>query len=75
MIDEDLVVASPAQSKAARLMLGWSQETLARRVGLSCEAIEEFEIGRQSLQPQSRQAIAMALWIAGIQLCAAIPSA
>lgn len=57
---------SPAQSRAGRALLGWSQFDLADRSGLSQSAISDFESGAQPLIPSSQNLIWAALTNAGV---------
>lgn len=57
---------SPAQSRAGRALLGWSQFDLADRSGLSQSAISDFESGAQPLIPSSQNLIWAALTEHGV---------
>lgn len=43
---------SPAQCRAARGLLGWSQRDLAARVGVTGQAICLFELSRHKMRPR-----------------------
>ena len=59
---------SPAQCRAARGLLDWSQEDLARAAGLSRSTIKDFEAGRHELQRASASQLVQSLMTAGIIL-------
>jgi transcriptional regulator with XRE-family HTH domain len=57
---------SPAQSRAARGLVDWSQSDLAARSNLSESTIRDFEKGRRTPGPNNLAAIRAALESAGI---------
>ena len=57
---------SPRQSKAARALLGWSPEELARRSHLEAEAVELFEAGEGVLSEADADQLGDALVAAGV---------
>lgn len=57
---------SPAQSRAARGMLGWSQGDLAAKVGLGEEDIRNFEEGSGDPASGRIEALRSTLMAAGI---------
>lgn len=57
---------SAAQCRAARGLLDWSAEDLARRARLECEAVELFERGEGALSERDRLAISCAFASAGV---------
>lgn len=57
---------SPAQSRAGRALLGWSQFDLSERCGLSQSAISDFEAGAKPLILSSQNLIWAALTRAGV---------
>lgn len=56
-----------AQIKAARALLGWTQEDLAQRAGLSLPAINNLERGLTSPRRETLSAISSTLQLAGIE--------
>ena len=57
---------TPAQSRAARGLLDWSQTELGRRSNLSESTIRDFEKGRRIPAPNNLAAIERALSSAGV---------
>jgi transcriptional regulator with XRE-family HTH domain len=57
---------SPAQSRAARGLLDWSQSELGERSNLSESTIRDFEKGRRVPGPNNLAAIRNALEAAGV---------
>jgi transcriptional regulator with XRE-family HTH domain len=62
---------TPAQSRAARALLDWSQEDLARASYLGLSTIRDFEKGRRVPTRNNLQAIQRALTEAGIEFIGA----
>lgn len=62
----ELQMISLAQIKAARALLGWSQDALARAAGLSLPAINNIERGLVSPRKDTLSAIEKALNNAGV---------
>lgn len=62
----------PAQCRAARGLLDWSQEDLAQAAGLSRSTIKDFEAGRHELQRASAAQLVQSLMTAGIVLLPAM---
>lgn len=58
---------TPAQSRAARGLVEWSQQELAERSNLSESTIRDFEKGRRVPSVNNLAAIARALETAGVQ--------
>lgn len=58
---------SPAQSRAARGLLGWTQVDLARAAGLGQSTVIDFERERRAVAPASIAAMRAALGAAGVQ--------
>jgi transcriptional regulator with XRE-family HTH domain len=58
---------TPAQSRAARALLDWSQIELGTRSNLSESAISDFEKGRRVPSPNNLAAIRGALEEAGVE--------
>ena len=59
---------TPAQLRAARSLLNWSQSTLAARVDVTDATISGFEVGRTTLSAQTLTHIHTVLEKAGISL-------
>jgi len=57
---------SPRQSRAARALLGWSPEELARRSRLEAEGVELFEAGEGVLSEADADQLGDALVAAGV---------
>jgi transcriptional regulator with XRE-family HTH domain len=58
---------SPAQSRAARGLINWSQETLAARASVSVTTLRNFERGATVPVTNNLAAIRAALEAAGVQ--------
>jgi DNA-binding XRE family transcriptional regulator len=58
----------PAHSRAGRALLEWTQETLAKKAGVSLSALRAFERGRSNTYASNLNAIESALRAAGIEL-------
>lgn len=56
---------SPAQSRAARGLLGWSEADLAAKVGLDAGLVRDFEGGYGDPPPGQVEALRSALCAAG----------
>ena len=59
---------TPAQLRAARALLNWSQKDLADKSGVGVATIRNFEANRSKLMPANRMAILRALTDAGVVL-------
>ena len=57
---------SPPQSRAARALLGWSQQDLAGRAGVGVSTVADFERGQRKPTAESSDAMRTALEKAGI---------
>ncbi|HEV2559322.1 MAG TPA: helix-turn-helix transcriptional regulator [Microvirga sp.] len=57
----------PAQSRAARGLLDWSQQELASRSNLGESTIRDFEKGRRVPSPNNLAAVMRALESAGVE--------
>ncbi|MBI1774417.1 MAG: helix-turn-helix transcriptional regulator [Proteobacteria bacterium] len=60
-------VLSPAQCRAARAILGWTQADLAERSELARKTIADFEMNVRSLQFRTRRDITAAFEGVGIE--------
>jgi transcriptional regulator with XRE-family HTH domain len=58
--------ASPAQCRAGRALLGWTQAMLAERSSVARKTIAEFEIGARELRFRTRRDITAALEAGGL---------
>jgi len=58
---------SPAQCRAARALLNWTQDKLAVKTGVALKTIRGFESGRRKPLGITRAAIKQALEQAGIE--------
>ena len=58
---------TPAQCRAARALLGWTQSALAETAGLARKTVADFEGGSRSIRYRSRRDIALAFELAGIE--------
>jgi transcriptional regulator with XRE-family HTH domain len=58
----------PAHSRAGRALLAWTQDTLAKKAGISLSALRAFERGRSNTYASNLNAIEAALRAAGIEL-------
>jgi transcriptional regulator with XRE-family HTH domain len=61
------LMVSSAQIRAARALLNWSQEHLAKRAGVSRRTLGTFERDEAPIQPEMLKALARALGEAGIE--------
>lgn len=59
---------TPAQCRAARALLDWTQDVLAERAGVSRGTIRGFENGQHALQRATAAALRRALEEAGVVL-------
>lgn len=64
----DTSFLTPAQCRAARAYLSWSQKELAERAQISRSAIETFECGKSRGQLMTLQRIKKAFEQAGLRL-------
>lgn len=56
----------PEQVRAARSLLGWSQQNLAEKAGVAVSTVADFERGQRNLVPNNALAIRQALEAVGI---------
>ncbi|MGQ3047500.1 MAG: helix-turn-helix domain-containing protein [Niveispirillum sp.] len=66
---------SPAQCRAARGLLDWSQEQLAQASGLSRSTVRDFESGRHEPHRGSLALLLQTLAEQGVELVAAVDGA
>ena len=57
---------TPSQSRAARALLAWSQQDLAKKAGVAASTVADFERGRRTPVPNNAEAMRSALAGAGI---------
>ncbi len=62
---------TPAQVRAARALLGWSQKDLAANAGVAEPTVTQFERGNRNPSRAVTWAIRMALETAGVEFIAA----
>jgi transcriptional regulator with XRE-family HTH domain len=65
--DKILGMITPAQSRAARGLIGWSQSELAEASGVSLSTIRDFETGRRTPFGNNMAAIVRSLERAGVE--------
>lgn len=65
---------TPAQCRAARALLGWTQATLADRAGVARRTVAHFEVGRRVLLVRTRREIANTFQRAGVEFFWAMPT-
>lgn len=63
----DAKIATPAQCRAARALLNWTQATLAERAGVARKTVADFELGERVLHVRTRRDITATLEEAGIE--------
>lgn len=59
---------TPGQSRAARALIGMSQEDLAKAAAVAKATIAAFELGQRQPYPRTMEALQSALESAGIEL-------
>jgi transcriptional regulator with XRE-family HTH domain len=64
---KDTKVATPAQCRAARALLNWTQAVLAERAGVARKTIADFELASRTLHIRTRRDITATLEAAGIE--------
>lgn len=57
---------TPAQSRAARALINWTQPALSKAAGLGLSTVVDFERERRQVAQQSVQAMKAALENAGV---------
>ena len=60
-------VVSPAQCRAARALLKWTQAKLAQQAAVARKTVADFELGNRSLHRRTRLDITVALEASGIE--------
>jgi transcriptional regulator with XRE-family HTH domain len=63
----DKMMISPAQCRAARALIGWSQEQLASVSKVAKATIANFELGKREPYPRTFDDIQAALEAAGVE--------
>lgn len=63
-----LIVMTPAQCRAARALLDWTQPRLATAANLGLSTVVDFEKDRRAVSDDSLAAIRTALEAAGVEL-------
>lgn len=63
----DRRVATPAQCRAARALLNWTQAVLAERAGVARKTIADFELATRTLHIRTRRDITATLEAAGVE--------
>jgi len=58
----------PAQCRAARGLLDWSQGDLADRAGVSRSTVKDFETGRHALHQSTERLLTAAIEQGGVEL-------
>jgi predicted transcriptional regulator len=61
-------VLRPAQCRAARVLLGWTQDTLSEKADVKILTLRRFEAGKTDPRSSTRDAIEKALVDAGVEL-------
>jgi len=59
--------ASPAQCRAARALLRWTQGQLAQQATVARKTVADFELGNRTLHRRTRLDITVALEAAGVE--------
>jgi len=57
---------TPAQSRAARALLDWTQPKLAKSAALGLSTVVDFERARRAVSPEALAAVRAALESAGV---------
>jgi transcriptional regulator with XRE-family HTH domain len=64
---QEMLKVTPAQSRAARALLDWSQPDLAGAAGLGLSTVVDFERSRRAVPEKTIAAIRAALEAAGVE--------
>lgn len=64
---KDVKIASPAQCRAARALLNWTQAALADHAGVARKTVADFELATRTLHIRTRRDITATLEAAGIE--------
>ena len=56
----DIFDVAPAQIRAARALLGWNQQELARRANVAASTVADFERGKRLPVPNNLEAMCTA---------------
>lgn len=67
MTERSEQIMSPAQCRAARALVGWTQSDLAARAETSQKVIAHFEGSKSGIRQNTRERIDLAVAIAGIR--------
>ena len=65
-----MLIISPAQCRAARALIGWTQPKLAKAANLGLSTVVDFEKERRTLSAQSIRCLTDTLQNAGIEFIA-----
>ena len=68
LADTPVAILTPAQCRAARALLGWSQQELARKASVATSTVADFERGHRSPVANNLEALKTALEAGGIRL-------
>jgi transcriptional regulator with XRE-family HTH domain len=63
----EVLAMTPAQCKAARALLGWSQTELAQNAGVGRSTVTEFELGSRQVSEHVLAKLQLALEDAGVE--------
>jgi transcriptional regulator with XRE-family HTH domain len=61
-------IVLPSQVRAARALIDWSQETLAKSSNIGLSTVKDFETGRRDMAFEQVKAIQASLAAAGVEL-------
>src|SRR5258708_3706687 len=64
---EPLVIDAP-QTKAARALLGWTQQDLAQKANVAVSTIADFDANKRTPVPNNLDAVRSAIELAGVSL-------
>ena len=66
-----MTILTPAQCRAARGLLDWTQDDLARAAQIAVNTLRNFEAQKSTLMTNNLMAVVAALEHAGVELIAA----